>query len=95
MSDTDGKASLTCLLAIAEVEASTLEEENDTMRHQLADVTESMGRVEERCAKLRELVKDTLRNMHGCTFHHSCGSCDYEECIYEARARELGIEVGE
>ena len=44
-------------------------------------------------AKLRELVRDMLRNMHGCTFHHSCGSCDFDECIYEARARELGIEV--
>lgn len=44
-------------------------------------------------AELRELVRDTLRNMHGCTFHHNCGSCDYDECVYEARARELGIEV--
>ena len=42
--------------------------------------------------KLRELVQDILRNMHGCTFHHSCGSCDFDECVYEMRIHELGIE---
>lgn len=31
-----------------------LEVENAVLRQQLADVTESMGRVEERCAKLRK-----------------------------------------
>lgn len=31
--------------------------ENTTLRQQLADVTESMGRVEERCAKLREYIE--------------------------------------
>ena len=44
-------------------------------------------------AKLRELVRDMLRNMHGCNYHHSCGSCDFDECIYEVRMCELGIEV--
>ena len=44
-------------------------------------------------AKLREFVRDVLRNMHGCTFHHSCGACDFDECLYDARARELGIEA--
>lgn len=44
-------------------------------------------------AKLRELVRDMLRNMHGCTFHHDCGSCGFDECIYEARARELGVDA--
>lgn len=34
------------------------EAENAKLRQQLADVTESMGRVEERCAKLRELAED-------------------------------------
>ena len=33
------------------------EAENATLRQQLADVTESMGRVDERCAKLRELAE--------------------------------------
>ena len=32
--------------------------ENAALRMQLADVTESMGRVEERCAKLRSMVHD-------------------------------------
>lgn len=44
-------------------------------------------------AKLRELCEEMLRNIHGCIFHHSCGSCDFDECIYETRAREFGIEV--
>lgn len=35
-----------------------LKAENAKLRQQLADVTESMGRMEERCAKLRELVRD-------------------------------------
>lgn len=34
-----------------------LKAENATLRQQLADVTESMGRVEERCAKLREYIE--------------------------------------
>lgn len=33
-----------------------LERDNAELRTQLANVTESMGRVEERCAKLQELV---------------------------------------
>jgi hypothetical protein len=32
--------------------------ENAALRTQLADVTESMGRVEERCARLRALCRD-------------------------------------
>lgn len=43
--------------------------------------------------ELRELVWDMLRNMHGCTFHHDCGSCGFDECIYEARARDLGVDA--
>jgi len=35
--------------------------EADTLRTQLADVTESMGRVEERCAKLREQAEKTWK----------------------------------
>ena len=44
-------------------------------------------------AKLRELVQRMLRNMHGCNYYHSCGSCDFDECVYEDNLRELGIEV--
>ena len=40
--------------------------EADTLRTQLADVTVSMGRVEERCAKLRELVRDLVTTVRGC-----------------------------
>lgn len=54
-----------------------------------------VGELEAENARLRELVRDMLRNIHGCTLHHSCGSCDFDECIYETRARELGIEMDE
>ena len=37
-------------------EAYNLKKENAKLRQQLADVTVSIGRVEERCAKLRELL---------------------------------------
>ena len=37
-------------------EVLLLRQENKELRTQLADVTESMGRMEERCAKLREQV---------------------------------------
>lgn len=52
-----------------------LEAENAKLRTQLADVTESMGRVEERCAKLRELISEPTK----------CDSCeamlDCDECL--------------
>lgn len=72
-------------------------DENAKLRQQLADVTESMGRVEERCAKLRELV----RHMYECMGNidadgnHECYSCEYENaednCDYERLMRELGV----
>lgn len=81
------------------------EAENAELRQQLADVTESMGRVEERCAKLRELVLDTFAWLDGGTEY--CESCDLapecseeysEYCImrdaFEQRMREPEIEVG-
>lgn len=88
MSETKGKASLTCLLAIAEVEASKLEDENDTMRQQLADVTESMGRAEERCAKLRELCADLYAEM---IIYSDAPS--YNASVWAPKLQELGIEV--
>lgn len=59
-------------------------DENAKLRTQLADVTESVGRMEERCAKLRELVRDIYIDMW-----------NYGEWLepYEQRMRELGIEV--
>lgn len=38
--------------------AAELQAENAKLRTQLADVTESMGRAEVRCAKLRTLCRD-------------------------------------
>lgn len=91
-----------------QVAEAQLKAENATLRTQLADVTESMGRVEERCAKLRELTKD----MFACISHANeadwfyferdktgCGmSCTVngEGCgllVLADRMRELGIEV--
>lgn len=68
---------------------SDLLSENAALRQQLADVTESMGRVEERCAKLRELVRDMWREG---AFE---AGANYVTNAYalEERTRELGIEV--
>lgn len=76
------------------------EAENAKLRQQLADVTESMGRVEERCAKLRELVRD----YECCTMHADCSRCEYDgklsthcplsPCFPDTdELRELGVEV--
>lgn len=61
-----------------------IEAENAKLRTQLTDVTESVGRMEERCAKLRELVRDIYIDM----WNHG----EWLE-PYEQRMRELGIEV--
>ena len=61
--------------------------ENAKLRQQLADVTESMGRVEERCAKLRELVKSMYFDLSHMTFPPDWVT------DYVADMRELGIEV--
>ncbi len=67
--------------------------ENAALRQQVADVTESMGRVEERCAKLRELVL-ALADCRNTT----CDDCvrwDYPEggCSLDGVMRELGVEL--
>lgn len=73
------------------------EAENAKLRTQLADVTESMGRVEQRCAKLRELVRDYINAP--CTTcdcwqdDFRCWNYDGADCGLVARARELGVEV--
>ena len=66
-----------------------LEAERDQLRQQLADVTESVGRLEERCAKLRELAK----KLKAC--NSSCGRCIelYGICEHETELRELRVEV--
>ena len=80
------------------MQIARLKAENDTLRTQLADVTESMGRVEERCAKLRELVRDMWdacpADGYYCIYH--CKHYDKESeshCKLEDRMRELGVEV--
>jgi prefoldin subunit 5 len=70
-----------------------LQAENAALRTQLADVTESMGRVEERCAKLRKLVADIC----SCARDNPCSRCYFVsgKCEFCDRMRELGVEVGE
>lgn len=67
--------------------------ENAKLRQQLADVTESMGRVEERCAKLRELAS----GLRQCFYDEGCEGCPMQDdggwCVRDIRLRELGIEV--
>lgn len=73
-------------------------EDNESMRALFDAVAPRCGKPDcpslvEYVDKLRELVRDMNRNMTGCKYHHSCGSCDFDECIYDDRMRELGIEV--
>ena len=71
-------------------------DENAKLRTQLADVTESMGRVEGRCAKLRKLAADAW-----CYINHPADSSWTHMRRKEARdslsdrMRELGMEVDE
>ena len=83
------------------------EAENARLRQQLADVTESMGRIEERCAKLRELCAGLWGVMWACAEqqcphrHEDCfvvngnggGPKGHGECWYKQRMRELGVEI--
>ena len=73
--------------------------ENATLRQQLADATESMERVEERCAKLRE-QNDKLRLL--ATAMQVYGSMDTDVDLLRALeirdaikrlSDELGVEV--
>ena len=74
---------------------------NAKLRQQIADITESMWRMEERCAALRELVADMWVDMpksKECRFDTSTGHCvGYKdckgECQYWYRMRDLGVEV--
>lgn len=77
--------------------------ENAKLRTQLTDVTESIGRMEERCAKLRELAERAWKAAEklcqafegpcrddGVTIYEACpmGERD-EECVYGQLQREL------
>lgn len=68
-----------------------LADENAKLRTQLADVTESVGRVEERCAKLREYAAKawSLFIRHGAV--HACDLSEVD--AVRDGLRELGIEV--
>jgi hypothetical protein len=87
---------------ITQFHPKDLERENAKLHTQLADVTESMGRVEERCAKLRELVRKygeytSQDRCEGCVCKSRCNDGDVDECwqLTEIRglAREVGIKV--
>ena len=65
-----------------------LQDENATLRQQLANATESMGRVEERCAKLRELVRQWYPHMLKRVGRDALKQWGQMDVI-----KELGIEV--
>lgn len=76
--------------------------ENAALRQQLTDVAESMGRIEERCARLRELVRRYVEytsqdRCEGCVCKSRCNDGEVEECWQRTEirklARELGVEV--
>lgn len=83
----DGDAGKVCgMLSVVSRRIAEIDEENAALRTQLADVTESMGRVEERCAMLRELVRDMVE------WAYIDSSCDLQEQFAD-RMRELGVEL--
>lgn len=62
-------------------DGKAVRDENAKLRQQLADVTESIGRIEERCAKLRELVLELYEDQ-----------CDEgDQWRYRDRMSELGV----
>lgn len=67
--------------------------ENAQLRQQLADVTESMGRVEERCAKLRELARKIehyeREGCYECPYIEICDAKDLDD-----RSCEMSEEIG-
>ena len=76
-----------------------LHRENAKLRTQLADVTESMGRVEKRCARLRELCKrfsDYVSHdrCEGCVYKSRCNDGLIDECWQLTEIRKLASELG-
>lgn len=73
-------------LQVFSMGAVKLDAENDKLRTQLDDVTASLGRVEERNAKLRELVRDL--------YEFAMDEYpDGAELNFANRMRELGVEL--
>lgn len=81
-------------LQVASVDYGQLAAENAKLRQQLEDVTVSMGRVEERCAKLRELAQRADRLLTDLFPHIDYSWCTALEAVaaWRVRARELGVE---
>lgn len=78
----DENAKLIVKLNAEHIVRQNVEAENAKLLTQLEDVIESMGRVEERCAKLRELVRDAV---------YARDDADWASIVSTAIA--LGIEV--
>lgn len=73
---------------------SCIEAENAKLRQQLADVTESMGRVEGRCAKLRELVQQMYPKAKAfLQMGVQLGCNDTLSYDWYLQLRDLGVEV--
>lgn len=83
-------ARLRGVVSDGELHAREILAENATLRQQLADVTESMGRVEEQCVKLRELAELLL---YGATHDAEPAEALVWSHKVDVLARELGIEV--
>ena len=81
-------------MAAYELGRKSMADENAALRTQLADVTESIGRVEERCAKLRELVADMW--FWGYEGHMDSKSQEWQMKHIDGvldRMREVGVET--
>lgn len=75
-----------------EVQYLALADENAKLRTQLADVTESVGRMEERCAKLRELVRELWSMAYWYAYEAAPVSMQALMRV-EKELQALGIEV--
>ena len=94
----DENAKLVVKLNAEHIVRQNVEIENANLRQQLAYVTESIGRVEERCAKLREYAKLMHDHIKDCCDYCDEWYCsnwdeDNECCRFDTMMRVCGIEV--
>lgn len=85
----------TLLAGIEQLQAENkrLKAENGTRLAKAEQLDSENERLHAENTKLRHLVDDVLHNIRGCKHDPDCGWCDLDECPYDKRACELGIEV--
>lgn len=91
-------------LSLVSRRISELEAENDRLHTQLMNAIENTGRVEERCAGLREFAQDMMQFFEDgdyCTTCEKAEECNASEIyesdclmhsVFKGRMRVLGVE---